>query len=86
MSALTFCCQEGNIVFERENDFTDSIVTYSWLILGVKTCDTHKENKEVNVIDPNPNSSYKTMKNFTGFYTEGKPYFYLKFVFTKLTG
>ena len=28
-----------------------------------------KENKEVNIIDANPYNSYKTKKNFTGFYT-----------------
>ena len=27
----------------------------------------HKENKEVNMIDPNRNNSYKTKKNFTDF-------------------
>ena len=34
---------------------------------------SNKENKEVGIIDPNPNSSYKTKKNFTGFYTEVNP-------------
>ena len=33
----------------------------------------NKQNKEVNIIDPNPNNSYKTKKNFTGFYTEVNP-------------
>ena len=50
-----------------------------WLILGVKTCDTHQwrktktKNKEVNIIDPNPNNNYKTKKNFTSFYIEVNP-------------
>ena len=37
----------------------------------------NKENKEVNIIDPNPNSSYKTKKKFTGLrsYTEVNPKF-----------
>ena len=43
------------------------------LILSVKTCDN--ENKEVNIIDPNPNNNYETKKNFTGFYTEVNPKF-----------
>ena len=30
----------------------------------------NKENKEVNIIDPNPNNSYKTKEKFTGSYTE----------------
>ena len=33
----------------------------------------NKENKEVNIIDPNPNNSYKTKKKFTGSYTEVNP-------------
>ena len=32
-----------------------------------------KENKEFNIIDPKPNNSYKTTKNFTGSYTEVNP-------------
>ena len=32
-----------------------------------------EEYKEVNIIDPNPNNSYKTKKNFTGSYTEVNP-------------
>ena len=31
------------------------------------------EKKEVNKTDHNPNNSYKAKKNYTGFYTEGKP-------------
>ena len=38
-------------------------------------CNTHqssknKENKEVNILDHNPNNSYETKKIFTGLYTE----------------
>jgi len=33
----------------------------------------NKENKEDNIIDPYPNNSYKTKKNFTGFYTQVSP-------------
>ena len=33
----------------------------------------NKEYKEVNLIDSNLNDSYKTKKNFTGFYTEINP-------------
>ena len=32
-----------------------------------------QKNKKVNIIDSNPNNSYKTKKNFTGFYTEVNP-------------
>ena len=37
------------------------------------TSDVKQKNKEVNIIDPNPNNSYKTKKNFTGSYTEVNP-------------
>ena len=39
------------------------------------TSDIKQRNKykEVSIIDPNPNNSYKTKKNFTGFYTEVNP-------------
>jgi len=51
---------------------------YSWLILVVRTCNTHSDvkqkNKEVKITDPNPNNSYKTKKNFTGSYSEVNPY------------
>ena len=30
----------------------------------------NKENKEFNIIIPNPNKSHRTKKNFTGYYTE----------------
>ena len=48
------------------------------ICLGVRTCETqqwaqNKENKEVNIIDPNPNNSYKTKKKFAGSYTEVNP-------------
>ena len=33
----------------------------------------NKENKEVKIIDPNPNNNSKTKKNYTGFYTEVNP-------------
>ena len=33
----------------------------------------NKENEEVNIIDPNPNNSSKTKKNFTGSYAEVNP-------------
>ena len=39
------------------------------------TSDVNKENKEVNIIDPNPNNSYKTKKKFAGSYTEVNPIF-----------
>ena len=50
-------------------------VSHGSCILGVKpitlTSDVlNKENKEVNIIDPNSNNSYKTKKTFTGFHTE----------------
>ena len=38
----------------------------------------NKENKEVNTIDPNPGNSYRTEKNFTGFYTEENPHLHLQ--------
>ena len=38
-----------------------------------------KQNKEVNIIDPNPNDSYKTKKKFTGSYTEVNPEFLFEF-------
>ena len=34
----------------------------------------HKKNKEVNIIDPNPNNNYKTKKHFADFYTEVIPF------------
>ena len=43
----------------------------------------NKENKEVNIIDPNANNSYKTKKNFTGFYTEVSPAFFSKLTLEK---
>ena len=48
------------------------------LILGVKARDTHqKERKQGSQHNrPNPNNSYKTKKNFTGFYTEVNPSFW----------
>lgn len=33
----------------------------------------NRENKEVKIIDPNPNNSYRTKKNFTAFYAEVNP-------------
>ena len=33
----------------------------------------NQENKEANILDPNPNNSYKTKKKFTGSYTEVNP-------------
>ena len=39
------------------------------------TSDEKKENKEVNIIDPNTNISYKTKNKFTGSYTEVNPEF-----------
>ena len=63
-----------NLLFFFKHLFVLVVYTIR-LILGVKTCDTHqwrkkKEYKKVNITDPNPNNSYKTKKNFTGFYTE----------------
>ena len=37
------------------------------------TSDVKQRNKEVNIIDPNPNNSYKTKKKFIGSYTEVDP-------------
>ena len=61
-----------------------TFLLHFWLILCVRTCNTHqwhntqlyKENKEVNIIDPNPNNSYKTKENFMGFYTKVIPHFF----------
>ena len=44
-----------------------------------------KENKEVNIIDPNPNNSYKTKKKFTGSYTEVNPEFCKECIPIKVT-
>ena len=53
------------------------------LILGIKTCETHEWPKTINTKKPlriqhhraKKNNSYKTKKNFTGFYTEDDPNF-----------
>ena len=37
----------------------------------------NKENKEVNIVDANPDNSYKTKKKFTGSYTSSQLLVYL---------
>ena len=35
-----------------------------------------KKKKEFNIMNPNPNNSHKTKKNFIGYYTEVNPKFH----------